>query len=176
MTSARASLRVHAAQSDCPSEIVSGLNRHLTEDVTQSNRFMTLFYLKVTSDFKSINWVRAGHEPAIYYNANGGIFEDLRGSGLALGILEGTDYEVHQKEAPQHGDIVAIATDGMWEATNLAGEMFGRHRLQKIIKENKNLSAGAILDACFEALDDYTTGTRAEDDRTLVIMKIMKDM
>lgn len=176
MTSARASLRIHAAQSDCPSEIVSGLNRHLTQDVTQSNRFMTLFYLKVTLGFKSINWVRAGHEPAIYYNAKEGKCEDLVGSGLALGIVEGAQYEVHEKAGPQHGDIVAIATDGMWEATNLTGEMFGRHRLQQVIESNKDCSAGEILDACFTALDQFTVGTKEEDDRTLVIMKIVKDM
>lgn len=175
MTSARASLRVHAAQSDCPSEIVSGLNRHLTQDATQSNRFMTLFYLKITLNFEAIHWVRAGHEPAMYYNSDRGTFEDLVGGGLSLGLLESAQYKVHEKEAPQHGDIVAIATDGMWEATNLEGEMFGRHRLQSIIEENKDLSAGEILDACFDALDEYTQGTRAEDDRTLVIMKITKD-
>lgn len=176
MTSARASLRVHAAQSDSPSEIVSGLNRHLTKDVTSSNRFMTLFYLKVTLGFESLHWVRAGHEPAIYYSATHDTCEDLVGLGLALGLVEGAHYEVHKKEAPQHGDIVAIATDGMWEAINLAGEMFGRHRLQKIIENNKKRSAGEILDACFDALDTFTAGTRAEDDRTLVIMKIMKDI
>jgi sigma-B regulation protein RsbU (phosphoserine phosphatase) len=91
MTTARAFLRMRASQPGSITDIVSAMNRHLAEDVSDTGKFMTLFYLKVDVKKRSVEWVRAGHEPAWLYDPNKNRFDELRGPGMALGVVE--DYE-----------------------------------------------------------------------------------
>ena len=68
MTTARAFLRMRASQPGTISEIITAMNRHLTQDVLESGRFMTLFYLTIDPEKKRLDWVRAGHDPALVYD------------------------------------------------------------------------------------------------------------
>ncbi len=63
MTTARAFLRMRASQPGTISEIITAMNRHLTRDVLETGRFMTLFYLTIDPEKDRIDWVRAGHDP-----------------------------------------------------------------------------------------------------------------
>jgi sigma-B regulation protein RsbU (phosphoserine phosphatase) len=65
MTTARAFLRMRASQPGTLSEIISAMNSHLALDVLESGKFMTLFFLSIDPDKRRVNWVRAGHDPAI---------------------------------------------------------------------------------------------------------------
>ena len=65
-----------------------------------------------------------------------------------------------------------VGTDGIWEGRNPAGKMFGKSRFKKIIRRNAASSAETILNAVFEEHSRFTRGTRAEDDITLVVVKI----
>jgi sigma-B regulation protein RsbU (phosphoserine phosphatase) len=64
-----------------------------------------------------------------------------------------------------------VGTDGIWEGRNKAGEMFGKHRLQEIVRRNAASSAETILTAVFQEHARFAQGTRTEDDVTLVIIK-----
>ncbi|MBW2657203.1 MAG: PAS domain S-box protein, partial [Deltaproteobacteria bacterium] len=68
MTTARAFLRMRASQPGTISEIITAMNHHLTQDVLESGRFMTLFYLTIDPENDRIDWVRAGHDPALVYD------------------------------------------------------------------------------------------------------------
>ena len=85
MTTARAFLRMRASQSGNISEIITEMNRHLTLDILDTGRFMTLFYLAIDPGNKRLQWVRAGHDPAILYDPKQNTFEELTGTGIALG-------------------------------------------------------------------------------------------
>ncbi|MCP4295185.1 MAG: SpoIIE family protein phosphatase, partial [Proteobacteria bacterium] len=67
--------------------------------------------------------------------------------------------------------IIAVGTDGIWEAFNLQGEMFGKERLRELIRSNAHRSAGTILNKVYEELKQFTAGRKNEDDITLVIIK-----
>lgn len=171
MTTARAFLRMRASQPGTSSEIISAMNRHLSKDVLETGRFMTLFYLALDPDTKSIEWVRAGHDPALLYDPSSDTFEELKGSGIALGIMDDVDYLMHKRDGLTNDQIIAVGTDGIWEAFNPQGEMFGKDRLRELIRKNANHSASAILNTVYEELKQFTAGRKSEDDVTLVIIK-----
>jgi sigma-B regulation protein RsbU (phosphoserine phosphatase) len=172
MTTARAFLRMRASQPGTISEIISAMNRHLTRDVLESGSFMTLFYMTIDPEKSLIDWVRAGHDPAIFYDPARDEFEELKGSGVALGVNEAFDYQQNNRRDLTNGQIIAIGTDGIWEAVNREGEMFGKTRFRHIIRKNADATAGDILNAVYSELSLFTRGQRSEDDITLVVIKI----
>jgi sigma-B regulation protein RsbU (phosphoserine phosphatase) len=172
MTTARAFLRMRASQPGTISEIITAMNRHLTRDILESGRFMTLFYMTIDLEKNHIDWVRAGHDPAIIYDPARDEFEELKGGGVALGVNEVFDYEENCRRDLTNGQIIAIGTDGIWEAVNRKGEMFGKARFRNIIRKFADAAAGDILNAVYSELNQYTRGQRSEDDITLVVVKI----
>ena len=133
---------------------------------------MTLFYMTLDPDNERLQWVRAGHDPAILYDPNNSKFEELTGNGIALGINEDFRYEQNVKTGFAEGQVIAIGTDGIWEASNTNGEMFGKRRFRNIISQNANRGASHILNAVYDELDHFTKGLKSEDDITLVVAKL----
>jgi sigma-B regulation protein RsbU (phosphoserine phosphatase) len=172
MTTARAFLRMRASQPGTISEIITAMNHHLTQDVLETGRFMTLFYLTIDPEKKRLDWVRAGHDPALVYDPVRDDFEELKGNGLALGVNEDFDYEENHRNGLANGQIIAVGTDGIWEAVNRDGEMFGKERLRNVIRQNARAEAGDILSAVYDELNQFTLGQKTEDDITLVIIKV----
>ncbi len=172
MTTARAFLRMRASQPGTISEIITAMNSHLAGDVLESGSFMTLFFLSIDPEKSHIDWVRAGHDPALLYDPVHDSFEELKGRGIALGVMSDVDYTENRRSGLVDGQIIAIGTDGIWEAFNRDGEMFGQERLRKIIREHSGEDATAILASVYAELKLFTTGRKSEDDITLVIIKI----
>lgn len=172
MTTARGFLRMRAAQPGSPSQIVTEMNRHLATDLDGSGRFMTLFYLNLDPGNQTAHWVRAGHDPAMIYCPRLDVFTELSdgSSSLPLGVLKESNYTEASNEL-HVGQIIAIGTDGIWEARNREGEMFGKDRFKDVLRETADQSAQGILDAVFKAVRDFSGGSRPEDDITLVIVK-----
>ncbi|MGB5747106.1 MAG: SpoIIE family protein phosphatase [Desulfobacterales bacterium] len=172
MSSARAFLRLRASMGGSLPEIVTDVNRQLTEDVEDSGQFMTLFYGRINIREKTFNWVRAGHDAAFFYDRHSDMFEELGGQGLPLGVSEEAVYEELQRRI-KPGQIIVIGTDGIWETHNPQGEMFGKDNLQRIIRAQAAQSAREILMAVIEALEDYRDRQKKkEDDITLVVIKV----
>ena len=172
MTTARAFLRMRASQPGTISDIISAMNRHLTRDVLETGRFMTLFYLSIDPNEKRIDWVRAGHDPALIYDPGRDEFEELKGSGVALGVNADFDFQENSMGGLANGQIIAIGTDGIWEAINSEGEMFGKERFRDIIRQNATAGSADILNAVYNELTLFTRGRKSEDDITLVIIKV----
>ena len=172
MSSARAFLRLHVSKNDSLVEIVEEMNRHLSEDVLETGRFMTLFYLSINADRKGLEWVRAGHDPAILYDPTSGMCQDLKGPGVALGIDSQMRYQSSKKGNLIDGHIIAIGTDGIWDTLNQSGEMFGRERVKQLLRDNAHLSAATLLNTIFSELESFREGRKSEDDITLVIIKL----
>jgi len=172
MTTARAFLRMRASQPGTISEIITAMNLHLTRDVLESGRFMTLFYLTIDPEKDRIDWVRAGHDPALVYDPGRDEFTELKGDGVALGVKKNFDYQENTISGLANGQIIAIGTDGIWEAVNSNGEMFGKERFRNIIRKNAGSGSGDIINAVYNELDQFTRGQKSEDDITLVVIKI----
>lgn len=172
MTTARAFLREAASRPGHVSDIAAQVNRQLTRDMQASGRFMTLFLAEIDRPNRTIRWIRAGHEPAILYEPRSGEFTELRGQGgLPLGVYEDAVYEEHHHElAP--GQIIAIGTDGIWEACNDQGRMFGKQLLQTIVREHAERPAAEIVQRVLETLQRFLLPLDLQDDATLVVAKV----
>jgi serine phosphatase RsbU (regulator of sigma subunit) len=173
MTTARAFLRerVETPPSECAA-IISDVNKRLVRDVEELNLFMTMFYSEIAIKEKMIRWVKAGHEPAILYTPGTDSYELLAGEGLPLGVIEDAVYKESQKQI-NSGQIILIGTDGIKEAIDIHGEMFGNERLLDVIRDNANQPAREILDKAFESLNDFRHPLEADDDETLVVIKVL---
>jgi sigma-B regulation protein RsbU (phosphoserine phosphatase) len=170
MASVRSSLRQRVMQPGGIGQIVTDVNRQLTADVEESGRFMTLFYSEIDSGRRTIRWVRAGHDPAILFDPQTNTFEELKGSGVALGIDREWIYTENLKENLKDGQILFLSTDGVWEAHNLSGEMFGKDALLEVIRRNSYFSAADIVEAVIAAVKQFHAGVKPEDDITLVVV------
>jgi sigma-B regulation protein RsbU (phosphoserine phosphatase) len=171
MTSARGFLRTRVAQPGSAARIVSDMNRYLLDDVLDSGRFMTLFFLSIDPRIPEVRWVRAGHDPAMVYRPSADRFETLRGEGVALGVDPQGTYTENVLAGLEDGQLIVIATDGIFEARNRRGAMFGRPRLQEIIHRHRAQPADVILEKVFDAVARHSEGAAPEDDQTLVVIK-----
>jgi serine phosphatase RsbU (regulator of sigma subunit) len=172
MTTARATLRERIRGEGGPACVIHDVNKRISCDMIDLGFFMTLFYAEIDIKGRLFRWVRAGHEPAILYDSHRDFFEDLRGQGLPLGTSEDSAYEESVKPlAPEQ--IILIGTDGIKETRNAKGEMFGKKRLKKIIRDHAQKPAKDIIDTVIQALEHFRSPIETEDDITLVVIKAL---
>jgi serine phosphatase RsbU (regulator of sigma subunit) len=173
MATVRARLRQRYFQSGGIAQVVSDVNRQLTEDVRDSGRFMTLFMAELDRRNEHFCWLNAGHEPAVVYDPAAGKFDILAGGGsLPLGVLDDFVYKAHRR-CIKSGQIIAVATDGIFEAQNPQGAMFGRQRFYDIIARCASGTAAEIRDAVLEAVKNFRQDLSPKDDLTLVVIKVI---
>ena len=171
MTTARAMIRSRMIQPGAPSSIIADVNRLLCMDTAQTGNFMTLFFLVFDEKRKEIRWVRAGHDPAIFYDAVKDEFAELGGNGMALGVDKNWSYKDYYRNNWSSGQLILIGTDGIWETQNNQGEQFGKERLRKVLRRNSHVSAAKIVRAVTDTLADFRQKAPQEDDVTLVVIK-----
>jgi serine phosphatase RsbU (regulator of sigma subunit) len=173
MTTARALLRMRAAQGGEPADLATDVNRQLVKDVYDAGEFMTLALLQIYPEQKRMVFVRAGHEPLQEYDPETDRFQELMGhGGLPLGIEPHTFYQ--QTVYPMiHGRLVILGTDGVWETHNPEGEMYGRDRMREVVRKNATASCSDIVDAVLEDAARFRAGGVQEDDMTLVALRVL---
>ncbi|MBN1556306.1 MAG: SpoIIE family protein phosphatase [Phycisphaerae bacterium] len=174
MASARAVLRSHVAtHGDDLGRMFEDINAHLVRD-TGETRFLTLFYGVLDVNERTLRWVSGGHDPAVWLHGNTGELEELEATGMVLGVIEDVEYEGSGPITLQKGDIIAVGTDGIWEAKNADGEMFTRERMFDLIRENAGKSAEEIYTIIVDAVVAYRGDAGPqEDDITLMVIKAM---
>jgi serine phosphatase RsbU (regulator of sigma subunit) len=173
MASVRSALRQRLAMPGSISQVITDVNCQMAEDLADSNQFVTLFYLVVDPYRPMLNWVRAGHEPAILYDPVADNHLELQGPGMVLGVDKNFQYEENHKENFSRGSIVVLATDGVWEARDESGQMFGRTAVYDIIRKNSAASAGEIMETVISQIQTFLKTSKPEDDLTLVIVKVL---
>ncbi len=102
----------------------------------------------------------------------GGQVEEIDIEGVPLGIFEGQRY-VEQRLSLQPGDVVVLISDGVGESTNRRCEEFGYRRLQSLLVEWAERPAQEIADDILESTRRHDDGTRASDDRTAVVLRVL---
>ena len=172
MATCRAHVRQRSAVPGTLADIVTDVNRQLVCDVEESCQFMALFCLAFDLPKRTLTWVRAGHNPAIFCDPAAGTTEQLRGAGMALGIDQNWRYRQYCREELAAGQIIVLGTDGLWESLNQNGEMFGRNPIIKILNKYPDIDANGILTACLFALEKFRDGMPVEDDVSIVVIKV----
>jgi len=171
MATARALLHERAAFPGCIGCDLSDINHQLCLDVGDSGRFMTLFYAQFDFQAKNVHWVRAGHDPAIVYDPHMDAFDELGGLGTAMGVSKNVDYAEYRREIKPE-QIFVFGTDGLWETQNIKGEMFGKERLREIVRAQADNSAKDIKETILNAVQNFRSARKQEDDITLLIVKV----
>jgi sigma-B regulation protein RsbU (phosphoserine phosphatase) len=171
MATARAFLRLRASLPGTLAEIVADVNRKFVEDVEYSGQFMTLFLARIDRAASRIEWVRAGHEPALLYDPRRQRFSTLAGEGAPLGVSESTRF-AESAMTMEAGQVMVIGTDGIWEAQDAAGEMFGKDRLMQVIRQNAALPAKAIAIAVLDGVEEFRGSDQPADDITVMVIKV----
>jgi serine phosphatase RsbU (regulator of sigma subunit)/predicted ester cyclase len=159
-------LRLAAQGSSSPGQMLRGVNEVLFPNIP-SNTFVTCFYAILEPESGSLSYANAGHDlPYLHRN---GEAEELRARGMPLGLMPEMSYE--EKETILHsGEAALLYSDGLVEAHDPAGDMFGLPRLRALIAEHgEKRSLGDVL---LEELYSFT-GERweQEDDITLLTLR-----
>jgi serine phosphatase RsbU (regulator of sigma subunit)/ketosteroid isomerase-like protein len=167
MASARSMLRAVAQASDySPGDVLRRVNDPLTTDIPP-NMFVTCFYAILDPKSGSLTYANAGHDlPYLHRN---GAAEELRARGMPLGLMPGMGYE-EKHTILEAGEAALLYSDGLVEAHDHEGEMFGFPRLRALVAEHgEESSLGDIL---LEELYSFVgEGWDQEDDITLLTLK-----
>jgi sigma-B regulation protein RsbU (phosphoserine phosphatase) len=173
MATVRSAMRQRIASPGSISQVIADVNNQLVGDFAESGQFATLFYLTIDPSSRAVEWVRAGHDPAIYYDPAADEFLELDGFGMALGVEKDSQYEQNRQTDFSRGSIIVLGTDGIWETRNESGRMFGRTALYDVIRKHSAACADDIMEAIFEKIKKFSKAGKPEDDVTLVIIKIL---
>jgi sigma-B regulation protein RsbU (phosphoserine phosphatase) len=171
MTAGRAVIRQNAATPGSAAESIHRANLHLSRDIGDTGRFMTVFFLVADPAEGTMAWVNAGQQPPQLYDPATDDFSELKGVDIPLGVEPGWGYHEQSMDLPGPGQILCITTDGIWEARGPDGSMFGRERLRALIRDNRDKSAQEILAAVSGRVVEFSGTNGLEDDLTLVVVK-----
>jgi predicted ester cyclase len=155
-----------ALPSSSPREIVERVNEALCPNIAP-NTFVTCFYALLDPKSGSLTYANAGHDlPYLHRN---GDTEELRARGMPLGLMAGMSYE--EKETTlQAGEAALLYSDGLVEAHNSKGEMFGFPRLRAFVAEYAD--EHSLGDVLLEELYTFVgEGWEQEDDITLLTLR-----
>src|SRR5215217_9068923 len=167
MASARSMLRAVAQASESPGEVLRSVNDPLVTDIPP-NMFVTCFYAILEPKSGSLSYANAGHDLP-YVRRVGGDAEELRARGMPLGLMPGMSYE--EKEIVlEDGEAALLYSDGLVEAHDPVGEMFGFPRLRALVADHGEVrSLGNFL---MEELYSFVgEGWEQEDDITLLTLR-----
>jgi serine phosphatase RsbU (regulator of sigma subunit)/predicted ester cyclase len=168
MASTRSMLRAVAQASESPGDVLGRVNDALFTDIPP-NMFVTCFYAILEPDSGHFSYANAGHDLP-YLRRRSGDAEELRARGMPLGLMPGMSYE--QKEIVLHaGDNALFYSDGLVEAHNPEGEMFGFPRLRGLVAKHDD-EQRSLGDLLMEELYSFVgEGWEQEDDITLLTLR-----
>ena len=100
-----------------------------------------------------------------------GKIEVIEATGLPLGLFDDADYDEFTFHA-KPGDMFVFFSDGILDARNQAGDMFGRRRVEEIVAKSCEFSADWVVDSLFKAVAEHAAGVETFDDQTVVAIKV----
>ena len=168
MASVRSSLRAYAHDLYDLDVILSRVNQALNRD-TLDNEFATLWYGTIDHQSKRLTYCNAGHEPALLLHDGEVIPLDV--GGMVTGVLAEATYDKSIVDL-ESGDCVLLYSDGVTDAMSERNERFGRERLESALKDVGALTAQQAIDALLARLNQHRGETDANDDITIVVVKV----
>ncbi len=166
----QASLRTQARSVPALRDILRNINSLLFHS-TGSHQFATFFLARVDGERLRVSFSNAGHNWPFIVRKNGERVL-LEKGGTILGILDGIDFEEAQVPlAP--GDVMVLYTDGISEAANPAGELYGEERLYAGLDGlPEGLTAREIAERLLADVRAFLDGVDAQDDITIVVLRV----
>ncbi len=151
-----------------PQEVLERVNRLLCEK-SLPYQFVTLF-LFVLNPQGMGQFISAGHTPAYLFHSATGKIEELGSNANVLGLFDDASYESSVFRLDK-GDILVVYSDGLTDAENPQGEMFGEERLLRLIRQEAPSGSQAIEQRLLKAIEAFTQGLPQTDDITFVVVE-----
>jgi sigma-B regulation protein RsbU (phosphoserine phosphatase) len=148
------------------------------EDLSQSHRFVTLFYSDYDPPSRRLRFANAAHNPPLIWRRRSGHVDRLDAPGLLIGLQSEAEYGCGQVVLDS-GDALLYYTDGVTEASGLGGERFDEQRLAGLFQSScrSGLGAQGILDQLFARLDRFVGSDRhLDDDASMVVLKVSEEL
>ena len=161
-------MRSAVSQAPSPGQMLAHLNDSLQERKLES-QYVTMLFALWNDDNRTLQVANAGAVPPIF--CRGGEVTMLRAEGFPLGMFPDVAYEEFSV-ATQPGDAFVFVSDGLTDAENAQGEMYGTERLTSLLCSLRNLPALAIADAIFADVARFQGGKDRFDDETILVLRV----
>ena len=169
MALAMAASGIHAETAESPHEALRRLETSLSEELAETEMFLTLCYAVVDPARGTLTYANAGHPHAFLVSQDGSP-KRLDATRPPLGLGDGGAERVMPFERGKA--ILCLFTDGLADARGPSGERFGEQRVLSHVVNLRGRPARHILEAVFTDIAAFTGGGPANDDRTLVLLKV----
>jgi sigma-B regulation protein RsbU (phosphoserine phosphatase) len=168
----QASLRTQANTIPSVAAILGNINT-LVYRGTAVEQFATFFLARVDETRLTLDYSNAGHNYPVVFRKRGGR-ETLERGGTVVGILESAEFE-QGSLALEPGDRVLFYTDGINEAANARGELYGEERLCRLVDSlPADLPARETIERIFEGVRAFLDGTEPGDDMTVMVLRVLE--
>jgi serine phosphatase RsbU (regulator of sigma subunit) len=173
MASLQASLRAQALHPHLDLTTLIGDVNHLVHESSPSNFFASLFYAEYEPATRMLQYVNAGHNPPIVVRPREGYCElfQLNAEAVPVGMFADARFEAAKFQLMKD-DILVAYTDGITEAANPSGDLWGLHRLEASLRSCAGMTSAEIVSRILAEVSDFANGEPQRDDVTLVVMKV----
>jgi sigma-B regulation protein RsbU (phosphoserine phosphatase) len=167
--SIRGALRATADCCGDTGEILTRLNRQVCLE-TRPSEFVTLLLMAVDARRQTVGFASAGHEPLLL--VRDGEARPLGDSGIVLGLFPDERYQ-EQTARLRAGDLLFLHTDGVVDAMNFAGELFGRQRLLDALRQYSPLAVEQVLRNILWDVRRFVGLAEQSDDLTMAAVRAL---
>jgi sigma-B regulation protein RsbU (phosphoserine phosphatase) len=161
-------LRSHAPIEPGPAEMLRAVNLSLAERRIEA-QFVSIIYAVWDDEHQTLQVANSGLPRPIHVHA--GKNHVIEATGLPLGLFDDADYDEFTFKM-QSGDMFVFFSDGILDARNRRGELFGRGRVEQLVAECAGKSADCVVNSLFKAAAEHSAGVESFDDQTVVAIKV----
>ena len=162
-------MRFHAQGRLSPGAVLTVLNRALSEEM-EGGMFVTLILLIIDPEKRSLRISSAGHFPPILRTGDNRAYELQIENDVPIGVIKDNEYG-DTEYILKCGERLIVYTDGITEAMNKEGDLFGIDRLKQAIAQGGE-SPEKILETINQAVERHSAGYRQSDDLTMVCFAV----
>jgi phosphoserine phosphatase RsbU/P len=161
-------MRSAALQQPQPAAMLSMLNDALQERRLES-QYVVMLFAVWNDENQTLQVANSGAVQPIF--CRGGESSPIRAEGFPLGMFPEVTYDEFSI-ATQPGDVIAFVSDGILDAENDHGEMYGESRLFTLLCDGDHRSAAQIADAILGDVTRFQAGKERFDDETIIVLKV----
>lgn len=169
MSVSRTVLRTIAFENPDPGHVLTRTNAILARDNTEG-MFVTIFYAVIDLKTGEVTFSSAGHDDALLIASSPLACETLHYMGPAIGLFDFAEYPTATRKLATN-DTMFLLTDGITEAFNIDGRVFGQERLVRSMSRQAFATAKDLLASITDEVSRFSEGTEQSDDITCVVMR-----
>ncbi len=157
-----------------PKELIQTINKKLCDN-KKEGFFVTMFACIINVNTGEMNYINCGHNPPLI-KRNNGQYEYLDiDPNMVLGIFDDIDYKIFDTTL-NTGDSIFLYTDGLTEAFNPNGQVYGEQRLKDCLNSIEAVSVDKVIKEVKDSVKEYTQGLSQTDDLTMLLFQYFKTL